>query len=204
MSIEETKTEVTIRNIYHDGQYAPALCIRTAGDRNVPCIFADVISGIRVTMLSVQTHDKSEPVMFHGAPYPLNRHFTYLAHTARSYPCTPEAHRILSALIPDFPPARTPEEVRATGEAELNETPRPKRRKRPNGATPPETGSDDEPEPEAPKTAPKSGSPTIIGALCAELGLDPAKARAALRKAGLSAPYTDEEKIRSVLGGTKK
>lgn len=41
---------------------------------------------------------------------------------------------------------------------------------------------------------------TILASVCAELGVSPKIARRQLRKAGLHAPYTDEAKIREVLG----
>jgi hypothetical protein len=41
--------------------------------------------------------------------------------------------------------------------------------------------------------------PSVVGTICAELGIDPKDARKKLRKAGMSAPYTDAAKIRSVL-----
>jgi hypothetical protein len=50
---------------------------------------------------------------------------------------------------------------------------------------------------EAPPETSREAS--LVGTICAELGIEPKKARKLLRAAGMSAPYTDEAKIRGAL-----
>lgn len=53
------------------------------------------------------------------------------------------------------------------------------------------------------EVTPPRSSPSVIGSICAELGVDPVVARRTLRAAGLNAPYTDEKRIRELLQGLK-
>lgn len=48
-------------------------------------------------------------------------------------------------------------------------------------------------------TAPANTAPSVVGAVCAALKIDPRDARKKLRAAGLHAPYTDADKIRAIL-----
>ena len=54
---------------------------------------------------------------------------------------------------------------------------------------------------ESRRTSSSTATPrgNLVATLCAELGLEPKKARRILRKAGMNAPYTDESALRAAL-----
>ena len=55
----EPKIEVSVRSVYHDGQYLPALCFRKPGGLHVPCVCGDSVLGVRKFTIQVMQHDKS-------------------------------------------------------------------------------------------------------------------------------------------------
>lgn len=182
------KVEVTVRSVYYDGQFLPALCFRKPGALHVPCVCGDSVGGVRKFTVPASQHDKST-ILQHGygslaAPYTPERFAGHMRRLAATAPVTPEARALLLPYAPDMP----------TGPA-------------PAVLPPP----DDEAQPVARRIAPGNGSRApsgpartsgkeLIRTLAAASKLPPEKVRAKLRAAGMRAPYTSEADCRKALG----
>ena len=176
--------EASVRYIVHntgptarsedDGGFKPALCFRA---RDFAHCVVNEDSGIHVVKVPVREFDHSPPVTFKGDAYPIARAAQkMLDYTVRSVArreITQKAQRLLEGVIDG---SITPEALEAS---ETDLTP-------------------DDTAPKAPRAA-SGPATTIVATICSELKLDPALARRFLRKAGLSAPYTDEKLVRSTI-----
>ncbi len=185
---EQPKVEITVRSVYYDGQFLPALCFRKPGAMHVPCVCGDSVGGVRKFTIPATQHDKST-ILQHGygnfaAPYTPERFANHMRRIASAAPVTPEARALLLPYCPDMPSGPTP------------------------AAMPP---PDDEAQPVTRRIAPGNGSRApsgpartsgkeLIRALAAASKLPPEKVRAKLRAAGMRAPYTDETACRKALG----
>lgn len=193
---EPPKMEVSVRNIYHNNQYLPALCFRKPGAMHVPCVVGDPIGGIRKFTVPATQHDKST-ILQHGygnfaGPYTPERFASHMRKIASSAPVTPEARALLLPYAPDMPTGPAP--------ASLPE---------------PDDGAPDDGSGAAMRSARKlygarkatpgagrTSGKELIRTLAAVAKLPPEKVRAKLRAAGLRAPYTDENACRKALGVT--
>lgn len=190
---EPPKIEVTVRSIYYDGQFLPALCFRKPGALHVPCVCGDPINGIRKFTIAAQQHDKST-VLQHGygnfaAPYSPERFATHMKRIAAAAPVAPEARTMLLPYCPDIPsgPAMPlyPDQEQPSDDgtgAAVRVT------RKLNGAR------------KAPAGPSRTDGKELIRALAASAKLPPEKVRAKLRAAGMRAPYTDEAACRKALG----
>jgi hypothetical protein len=191
---EAPKIETSVRSIYHDGQFLPALCFRKPGTLHVPCVAGDPVGGIRKFTVPASQHDKST-ILQHGygnfsAPYTPERFANHMRRIAGAAPITPEARALLLPYCPDMPHGPSPVDVIAQagldGPADAYEAePAPRKL---NGAR------------KAPAGAARTSGKELIRALSVAAKLPPEKVRAKLRAAGLRAPYTDEAACRKALG----
>ena len=191
---EPPKIEVSVRSVYYDGQFLPALCFRKPGALHVPCVCGDSVNGIRKFTVSASQHDKST-ILEHGygnfaAPYTPERFAGHMRRIAGAAPITPEARALLLPYCPDMPfgPAPTlfPDREQPSDDAPDDASPAPVRKL--NGAR------------KAPAGPLRTSGKELIRALAAAAKLAPEKVRAKLRAAGLRAPYTDEAACRKALG----
>jgi hypothetical protein len=187
---EAPKIEVTVRSVYYDGQFLPALCFRKPGALHVPCVAGDSVNGVRKFTIPASQHDKST-VLQHGygafaAPYTPERFAGHMKRVAAAapVPVAPEARALLLPYCPDMPAGPV---------------------------TDAQPAPDDEAQPVARRIAPGNGSRApsgpartsgkeLIRVLAAASKLPPEKVRAKLRAAGMRAPYTDETACRKALG----
>jgi hypothetical protein len=192
--IPEEKTEVSVRDVYHDGQFLPALCFRKHGQPQVPALCGDQISGIRLFHIDVPTHDKSAPTM-HGpsglrAPYPVER---FLAHmnklAADGAPIASDALQQLARALHPFPVAR-PHAIAAPPDAAER---LPATGRRPDAANAPSAAV------RSPNGANRTDGKELIRELSRVSGLPPEKVRAKLRASGLRAPYVDPDACRKAM-----
>lgn len=191
---EPPKIEVSVRNVYYDGQYLPALCFRKPGALHIPCVAGDPVNGIRKFTISAPQHDKST-VLQHGygnfaAEYTPERFASHMRRIAGAAPITPEARALLLPYCPDMPLGPAPAELPAPVDAA-----QPVTRRIASGS-----GS------RAPSGPARTSGKELIRTLADASGLPPEKIRAKLRAAGLRAPYTDEAACRKALdlGGPAK
>lgn len=139
------------------------------GTKYATCVINDGET-IRAVQVPLKEFDKYQPVSYHGRPYPVERFTeTMMAMTKRRV----NRMQITQAALDAIERART------------------------GGTDEPEAPA--APQPKAPVGRPQVDAPTLLGRICAELGIDPAAARRQLRKAGLKAPYQDEKEIRNIL-----
>jgi hypothetical protein len=164
-----------------DGGFKPSLCFRA--DKFAHCVVNEE-DGIRVVKIPVRDFDHSPVVQRGPDVYPTKRCAQlFLSYTERAVArrsITVKAKRLLEGVLGG---GISVEAVEAPEVEDLT------------------TGGDQQAT-KAPKS-PAGSATTLVGAICAELGLDPPVARRQLRKAGLHAPYTDEKLIRSILTTTK-
>jgi hypothetical protein len=196
---EQPKMEVSVRNIYYDGQYLPALCFRKPGAMHVPCVAGDPVNGVRKFTVAASQHDKST-VLQHGygnfaAEYTPERFASHMRRIVGAAPITPEARALLLPYCSDMPAGPVPSELPAVSPADVIEragaggtadayrSPRPL-----NGARKASAGPS------------RTDGKELIRALAAAAKLPPEKVRAKLRAAGMRAPYTDETACRKALG----
>lgn len=191
---EAPKIEITVRSIYYDGQYLPALCFRKPGAMHVPCVAGDPVNGVRKFTVAAAQHDKS-PIVQHGygnfaAPYSPEKFAAHMRRIAAAAPITPEARTMLLPYCPDMPhgPAALPVAIGA-GAATPDDEAQPVRSR-----TQPGNGS------RAPAGPARTSGKELIRTLAAAAKLPPEKVRAKLRAAGMRAPYTDEGACRKALG----
>ncbi len=194
---EEPKTEITVRNVYHDGQYLPALCFRETGanaSKIVACLAGDRIEGIRVFSIDPIAHDKAAVVM-HGpgemrVPYPIERFLAFMNKLASDgAPVTGEALQAMQRALYPFPVARPHALASATAAPE----PRPATDARPGPQNAPS-------EPVRKRSgANRTDGKQLIYELSREFGLPPEKVRAKLRASGLRAPYTNPDSCRKAM-----
>lgn len=184
----EPKIEVTVRSIYHEGQYVPSLCFRKPGALHVPCVCGDPILGVRKFTVQAMQHDKST-VLEHGygnfsAPYTPERFAAHMRTLAGAAPITSEARALLLPYAPDMPsgPAGLPVPA-APGDAQ------PVARAIASGSPS-----------RAPSGPGRTSGKELIRTLAEQSKLPPEKVRAKLRAAGLRAPYNDETACRKALG----
>ncbi len=188
---EAPKIEITVRSIYYDGQFLPALCFRKPGALHVPCVCGDPINGIRKFTITAQQHDKST-ILQHGygnfaAPYSPERFAAHMRRIAAAAPITPEARAMLLPYCPDMPLGPSPAELPDARDDAPDDSPAAAPRKL-SGAR------------KAPAGPLRTSGKELIRALAASAKLPPEKVRAKLRAAGMRAPYTDEAACRKALG----
>jgi hypothetical protein len=185
---EAPKIEISVRSVYYDGQYLPAMCFRKPGALHVPCVAGDSVNGIRKFTIAAPQHDKST-VLQHGygnfaMPYTPERFAAHMRRIAGAAPITPEARALLLPYCPDMPLGPSPAEL-----------PPPADEAQPVRARmQPGNGS------RAPSGPARTSGKELIRTLAAAAGLPPEKVRAKLRSAGMRAPYTDETACRKALG----
>src|SRR6478752_1975694 len=162
---EAPKIQVSVRTVYYDGQWLPALCFRASDAKRVPAVCGDSILGIRRIEIDVLAHDKAEPVT-HGygnmaAPYPPERFAAHMRKLAQSAPVEPGARSLLLPLVPDFPLGRASDALAAipTETSEPSTTRALSAPKKPAGPA-------------------RTDGKDLIRALSAELNLPPEKVRA--------------------------
>lgn len=191
---EAPKVEITVRSIYYDGQYLPALCFRKPGAMHVPCVAGDPVNGVRKFTVAAAQHDKS-PIVQHGygnfaAPYSPEKFAAHMRRIAGAAPITPEARMMLLPYCPDMPhgPAALPVAIGAGAATPDDEAPRVRVRTQPGNGS------------RAPAGPARTSGKELIRTLAAVAKLPPEKVRAKLRAAGMRAPYTDENACRKALG----
>lgn len=192
---EAPKIEVTVRTVYYDGQYLPALCFRKPGALHTPCVSGDPVNGVRKFTIPASQHDKST-ILQHGygnfaAPYTPERFAGHMKKLVTELhnppiPVQPEARSLLLPYCPDMPagPAALPGAIGATPDAEAQ--PVARRIASGNGSR-------------APSGPVRTSGKELIRTLADASGLPPEKVRAKLRAAGMRAPYTDEAACRKAL-----
>jgi hypothetical protein len=192
---EAPKMEVSVRNIYHEAQYMPALCFRKPGAMHVPCVVGDPIGGIRKFTIPAVHHDKST-VLQHGfgafaGPYSPERFASHMRRLASSAAITPEARALLLPYAPDMPtgPAVASPDRETLGGTGIDSPDAAERATRKlYGARKAASGPN------------RTSGKELIRTLATVAKLPPEKVRAKLRAAGLRAPYTDETACRKALG----
>lgn len=190
---EQPKIEITVRNVYYDGQFLPALCFRKPGALHVPCIAGDPVNGVRKFTIAAPQHDKST-ILEHGygnfaAPYSPERFALHMKRIGAAAPVQPEARTMLLPYCSDMPYGPQPELYPNLEQPEPDtpaEAPR-----RLNGSR------------KAPSGPARTSGKELIRSLAAAAKLPPEKVRAKLRAAGMRAPYTDESACRKALGVSK-
>lgn len=201
-----------------------ALCFRGARFGNVVVIDYP----IRVYTMPLREMDQLRPVEYRGGDYPIRKAVDLFRVTQEKNGITKGADRLLSIIEngwteidPEVLDVKPSEEtmhvvrppVTLDGEpvnydpatfakgAILGEEglPTKRRRKSSDGAV--TAGGAEKPTPMKESDGKPSGTKrgTILGAICAELGIDPADARKRLRGAGMRAPYDNEAAIRGAL-----
>lgn len=186
---EEPKIEVSVRSIYHDGQYLPCLCFRKPGGLHVPCVCGDPVNGVRKFTVNVMQHDKSV-VLQHGygnfaAAYTPERFADHMRRIASTAPISPEARALLLPYAPDMPTGPA-----APGLPAAPDAAQPVAR-----AIASRTGARAQP------TGPgRTSGKELIRTLSEQSKLPPEKVRAKLRAAGMRAPYVNEGECRKALG----
>lgn len=193
---EEPKTEISVRSVYHDGQFLPALCFRLTTSKTVPCIAGDRM-GINLFEIDALTHDKAEIVM-HGPeslriPYPTDRFLAIMNKlVANGAMISSEALAALQRALHPFPVARphalaSAAAAASTGPAAM---PRPV----------PENAPGKPVQPPASRLTPnRTDGKALIYELSRESSLPPEKVRAKLRASGLRAPYVDPVACRAAM-----
>lgn len=185
---EAPKIEVSVRNVYYDGQYLPALCFRKPGALHVPCVCGDPVNGIRKFTIAAPQHDKST-VLQHGygafaAEYTPERFASHMRTIASAAPITPEARAMLLPYCPDMPLGPAPAELPAPDD----DTQPVRARMQPGNGS------------RAPSGPARTSGKELIRMLADAAKLPPEKIRAKLRAAGMRAPYTSEPECRKALG----
>jgi len=138
----------------------------------VSCVISEV-DGIRVVAISLDDYLKADPVLVsNGQPYPLSRFADACVRQSRKDGALARPFTRQAAKI--VAPHVSPELKFVADTAPTS---------RPNAKTPGATATG------------------LVQTLCAELAIDPKKARRILRKAGMNAPYTNETAIRAALAG---
>jgi hypothetical protein len=202
--------QVDVRSVYYDGQYLPGLCFHSLGTPVAQVVVGSTVEGIRHFEVNEQHYRKSDPVEHgHGImrkPYPIElfaKHMRTLA--LNGVPIDDAAYGLLAPLIPDLPMPKKEDTWLAADEA--IEKAVVTRAARP-AATPAPTLA----EPAARVTVPRiparmlapeanrTSGKELVRELAAKAKLPPEKVRAALRAAGLRAPYTDAAACRKALG----
>lgn len=187
--LEKPKILISVRNVYHDGQFLPALCFRSPGAMHIPCVAGDPVTGVYKFTINAVQHDKST-ILQRGygnfaAEYPPQVFADHMRRIAATAPVTPEARSLLLPYAPDMP----------TGPAGLPVPAAPDGSQPVARAIASRTGS------RAPASGPgRTSGKELIRALAEQSKLPPEKVRAKLRAAGLRAPYTDEAACRKALG----
>lgn len=193
---EPPKTEISVRSVYHDGQFLPALCFRSVDKKIVPCLAGDRM-GINLFEIDVISHDKSALVM-HGpeslrVPYSTDRFLAFMNKlVADGAAISTDALAAMQRALYPFPVAR-PHAVPA---------------RYPHDASGPAT--DARPDPvnapgkpvrsAATHTGPqRTDGKELIRELSRVSGLPPEKVRAKLRASGLRAPYVDPVACREAM-----
>lgn len=185
---EAPKIEITVRSVYYDGQFLPALCFRKPGALHVPCVAGDSVNGVRKFTIAAPQHDKST-ILQHGygnfaMPYSAERFAAHMKRVAVAAPVQPEARALLLPYVPDMPLGPQPAELPPP---EPDAQPVRARMQPGNGSR-------------APAGPSRTGGKELIRMLAAAAGFPPEKVRAKLRGAGMRAPYTDETACRKALG----
>lgn len=192
---EPPKIEVTVRSIYYDGQFLPALCFRTPGALHVPCVVGDSVEGIRKFTVTSMQHDKSVPIQ-HGQgilekPYSAERFASHLRRIAATKPISPEARTLLLPYAPDLPAVLVSPEPGSHPVAPYTTSDSEPRRPIAGGLR---VGGAARSEPA------RTSGKELIRSLSVAAGLPPEKVRARLRVAGMRAPYVDAVACRKALG----
>lgn len=194
---EEPKTEVSVRNVYYDGHFIPALCFRVVGAKRVPCIAGDRNDGVRLFELDAIAHDKSDPVL-HGpqslrVPYPVDRFLAFMNKlVADGAAVTADALAALQRALYPFPVAR-PHALSSAPDA---------REPLPATVAPPvrENAPGKPVQPPVAKLSPqRTDGKQLIYDLSREFGLPVEKVRAKLRASGMRAPYVDPVACRKAM-----
>jgi hypothetical protein len=185
---------------------------------------------IRIHDTTLKAYDTGEPIFRKGKEATASEVATYFLDRAVTHGITKGAQRLLEAVLaksdvdPDEVDALAEDEVSVAAESKNEEASKSKVRdnleeRRPEIDTfkkskrkakrPPDDKAEETSESKARKKAAgkppgEPASPSVVGAICAELKIEPKDARKKLRAAGMSAPYTDADKIRSVLTATPK
>lgn len=193
---EEPKIEVSVRSVYYDGQFLPALCFRKPGAQHVPCVAGTTVTGVWKFTIPVSQHDRSV-VLQHGfgnfaAPYSAERFAAHMKTVATTVGIVPEARALLLPYCPDMPSGQSAQltdtiayDAAAAAQKELS------------GAADRVAVTARSRPPSGPA---RTSGKELIRVLAAASGLPPEKVRAKLRAAGMRAPYTDEAGCRKALG----
>lgn len=201
---EAPKIEISVRNVYYDGQYLPALCFRKPGALHVPCVAGDSVNGVRKFTIQAVQHDKST-ILQHGygnfaAEYSPERFASHMRRIAGAAPITPEARSMLLPYCPDMPTGPAlPDPVglecdEDDDSATLGASPSGPGSQPVRARTQPGNGS------RAPSGPARTSGKELIRTLADAAKLPPEKVRAKLRAAGMRAPYTSEPDCRKALG----
>lgn len=177
--------EVKHHGIPIEAGQKPALCLR--GRKHALCLIASY--PVRVLKRPVKEFDRARRVIHRGEEYSILRALDQFSEIGSRNGMTERARRLLAKI-------RERAEV-DEGEFEDEEEA-------------PYTGPSLEPPPssiievtkipiEGRSQKRSSGGSNLLATICAELKIEGAVARRKLRKAGLSAPYDDETKIREAL-----
>lgn len=183
------KILISVRNVYHDGQYLPALCFRSPGALHIPCVAGDPVTGVYKFTINAMQHDKST-ILQRGygnfaTEYPPQVFADHMRRIAATAPITPEARTLLLPYAPDMPSGPGPATVPAPGDGS-----QPVAR-----AIASRTGS------RAGVSGPgRTSGKDLIRALAEQTKLPPEKVRAKLRASGMRAPYVNEDECRKALG----
>lgn len=189
---EAPKIEITVRSVYYDGQFLPALCFRKPGAMHVPCVAGDSTTGVRKFTIPASQHDKSTVVQngfgVLAVPYPPDLFAKNMRRIAAGAPVSPEARTLLLPYVPDMPLGPLTVAVPAPDPEAL---PVPRRIA---------SGTGSRPAAKAPSGPARTSGKELIRTLAAAAGLPPEKVRAKLRSAGMRAPYTSEADCKRALG----
>lgn len=173
--------------------YEPALILQ--GKKYASCVVLD--TPIRVFTLDVRRVKEMRIVEKNEQPYPLVSFAKYYLEQERKRGITLAAKRLCEAVISG---ASVEDELDADPDADLiPPTDNPKDRKS-TVEIKEDINEKNHPTPKKLKIGvPKLIGPSVIAAVCTELGMEPKEARKKLRAAGMHAPYVDLEKIHAVL-----
>lgn len=177
---EAPKVEISVRRVYHEDQWTPALCFRYPGAPLVPAVVGDPIAGVRLIRVTGYHHDKCSLVPHGPGPYPVPRFLARMRELAR-VAITPEARTLLLPHVPDIASGPDPATLPPSDPAA-----------RPVAARAPSS--------KAPVGPSRTSGKELIRTLAEAAKLPPEKVRAKLRASGLRAPYVDEQACRKALG----
>ena len=201
---------VDVRSIYYDGQYLPGLCFHSMGTPVAQVVVGSTVEGIRHFEINERHYSKSD-LIEHGLgilrkPYPIElfaKHMRTLA--LNGVPVDDAAYGLLAPLIPDMPMPKKEDPWLSADEATEKAVAARAARPAPSPAPKPAQLAADVTVPRMPARmlapgAYRTSGKELVRELAANAKLPPEKVRAALRAAGLRAPYTDAAACRKALG----